>query len=219
MIQRRKPHSPTIGRRLWCGLPHITRSRHPYRDVTVDGADVEEDLQHAAELMRSLGVRFRAVPGNHDVGDADTRVSQSPTSGWRAGGTISAWDPRGCRGCSLVRLDAMLLGSRNCEEAAQAAWLDAVMADAADGNCPASPPAFVVSRQSRRTGHRILVGETGAARLTIQLMRRHSVTWLRAVICIGRMKLSAAAPVTGAGFSFWVGPSAVDAAEKRLGPF
>ncbi|MBV9200606.1 MAG: metallophosphoesterase, partial [Alphaproteobacteria bacterium] len=34
-------------------------------DVTVDGADIEEDLRHAAALMRSLGVRFRAVPGNH----------------------------------------------------------------------------------------------------------------------------------------------------------
>ena len=39
-------------------------------DVTVDGADVEADLRYAAELMRGLGVRFRAVPGNHDVGDA-----------------------------------------------------------------------------------------------------------------------------------------------------
>jgi 3',5'-cyclic AMP phosphodiesterase CpdA len=39
-------------------------------DVTVDGADVEEDLRYAAELMQGLGVRYRTVPGNHDVGDA-----------------------------------------------------------------------------------------------------------------------------------------------------
>jgi 3',5'-cyclic AMP phosphodiesterase CpdA len=39
-------------------------------DVTVDGADVEEDMRYCAKLMCGLGVRFRAVPGNHDVGDA-----------------------------------------------------------------------------------------------------------------------------------------------------
>jgi 3',5'-cyclic AMP phosphodiesterase CpdA len=41
--------------------------------VTVDGAGVEEDMRYSAELMRGLGVRFRAVPGNHDVGDAGDR--------------------------------------------------------------------------------------------------------------------------------------------------
>ena len=39
-------------------------------DVTVDGADVDADLEYAAGLLRALGVRFRAVTGNHDVGDA-----------------------------------------------------------------------------------------------------------------------------------------------------
>src|SRR5205823_74381 len=42
-------------------------------DITVDGAEVEEDLRYAAGLMHGLGVRFRAVPGNHDVGDAGHR--------------------------------------------------------------------------------------------------------------------------------------------------
>ena len=32
-------------------------------DVTVDGADVTEDLRYTAELMRGLDVRFRAVTG------------------------------------------------------------------------------------------------------------------------------------------------------------
>ena len=39
-------------------------------DVTVDGADIEDDMAYAAGLMHDLGVRWRAVPGNHDVGDA-----------------------------------------------------------------------------------------------------------------------------------------------------
>ena len=36
-------------------------------DVTVDGADIPDDMQYAAGLMNRLGVPFRAVPGNHDV--------------------------------------------------------------------------------------------------------------------------------------------------------
>jgi 3',5'-cyclic AMP phosphodiesterase CpdA len=59
-------------------------------DVTVDGAEVEADLRYAAELMRGLGVRFRAVPGNHDVGDAGHRFSRSMTRGCGGGGLISA---------------------------------------------------------------------------------------------------------------------------------
>jgi predicted phosphodiesterase len=39
-------------------------------DVTVDGAGNEADLAYAARLLDELGVRWRAVPGNHDVGDA-----------------------------------------------------------------------------------------------------------------------------------------------------
>ena len=39
-------------------------------DVTVDGAGAEDDLAYSAGLLRGLGVSWRAVPGNHDVGDA-----------------------------------------------------------------------------------------------------------------------------------------------------
>jgi 3',5'-cyclic AMP phosphodiesterase CpdA len=61
-------------------------------DVTIDGADVEDDLRYAAELMRSLGVRFRAVPGNITTSATpDTPGSRSRTRVWLAGGPISAW--------------------------------------------------------------------------------------------------------------------------------
>ena len=103
-------------------------------DVTVDGADVEDDLRYAAELMRSLGVRFRAVPGNHDVGDAGhprQPVTDERLARWRTYFGPDRWieDIEGVR---LIGLDAMLLGSGNREEAAQAAWLDAVMEGAGD---------------------------------------------------------------------------------------
>ena len=56
-------------------------------DVTVDGADLEEDLRSTAELMRRLGVRFRAVPGNHDVGDPrhdHQPVNETRLQRWRS---------------------------------------------------------------------------------------------------------------------------------------
>ena len=67
-------------------------------DVTVDGADVEEDLRHCAELLRSLPAPVLAVPGNHDVGEPGTRTSPSTTSAWSAGGATSA--PTGGRATS-----------------------------------------------------------------------------------------------------------------------
>src|SRR6516165_11295552 len=58
----------------WAPLARWIVEQHPdliihTGDVTVDGADIKEDFRYAAELMHGLGVRFRAVPGNHDVGD------------------------------------------------------------------------------------------------------------------------------------------------------
>ena len=101
-------------------------------DVTVDGAEVEDDLRHAAELMRQLGVPFRAVPGNHDVGDAGHErqpVNDERLARWRAWFGADRWtlDVEGFR---LIGLDAMLLGSGHPEEAAQAAWLESAMQQA-----------------------------------------------------------------------------------------
>src|SRR6266481_1849940 len=101
-------------------------------DLTVDGAYVDDDLRYGAELMRGLGIRCRAVPGNHDVGDVGHQrqpVNDERLLHWRAYFGPDRWfedigDHR------LIGLDAMLLGTGEPEEAAQAAWLAAVMAGA-----------------------------------------------------------------------------------------
>lgn len=100
-------------------------------DVTVDGADVEEDLRHCAALMRGLGLKFRAVPGNHDVGDAPgsrQSVTMERLARWRAHFGADRWfeDFAGWR---LVGIDAMIFGG-GPEEADQFAWLEEVMAGA-----------------------------------------------------------------------------------------
>src|SRR3712207_9202687 len=39
-------------------------------DVTVDGADDEEDMRYCAGLLSRLHAPVLAIPGNHDVGEA-----------------------------------------------------------------------------------------------------------------------------------------------------
>jgi 3',5'-cyclic AMP phosphodiesterase CpdA len=147
-------------------------------DVTVDGADVEDDLRYAAELMRSLGVRFRAVPGNHDVGDAGhprQPVTDERLARWRAYFGPDWWveDVEGFR---LVGLDAMLLGGGNREEAAQATWLDAVMQSVGDRQIAwfLHRPLFLDNPEEEVNGY-WSVKPQPRARL-IELARRHSVT-------------------------------------------
>jgi len=54
-------------------------------DVTVDGADVEEDMRYCASLLPQLGARVLCIPGNHDVGEAGSPVQ--PVKGER----IARW--------------------------------------------------------------------------------------------------------------------------------
>jgi 3',5'-cyclic AMP phosphodiesterase CpdA len=146
-------------------------------DVTVDGADVEADMQYAADLMRGLGVRFRAVPGNHDVGDAGHThqpVNDERLLRWRTHFGPDRWieDVEDCR---LIGLNAMLLGSAERAEALQADWLDAVMNDAEDRHIAwfLHRPLFLDSPEEGDTGYWSVKPEPRTRLL--QLLRRHSV--------------------------------------------
>ena len=72
----------------WPPLAAWIASQHPdlvihTGDVSFDGAGGEADLSFCANLMTELGIRTRAVPGNHDVGDA--RDANQPVNGERLG--------------------------------------------------------------------------------------------------------------------------------------
>jgi 3',5'-cyclic AMP phosphodiesterase CpdA len=192
-------------------------------DVTVDGADVEEDLRHAAELMRGLGVRFRAVPGNHDVGDAGhprQPVTDERLARWQTYFGPDRWveDAEGFR---LVGLDAMLLGSGHREEAAQAGWLDAVMADAGGRQIAwfLHRPLFLDSPDEADTGYWSVKPQPRA--LLIELVRRHPVT----LIASGHLHKAYQTVHDGTRYvwapasSFLVGPEIQPPmpGEKRLG--
>ena len=146
-------------------------------DVTVDGANVEADLGHSAGLMHGLGVRFRAVPGNHDVGDAGHRfqpVNDERLRRWRTHLGPDRWveDVDDYR---LIGFDALLLGSGECEEAVQADWLEAVMNDARQRHIAwfLHRPLFLDNPDENDTGY-WSVKPQPRSRL-IELVRRHSV--------------------------------------------
>ena len=59
-------------------------------DMTFDGAGLEADLSFSAHLMDEPGIRWRVVPGNHDVGDARDACKPVTPSGLALGSVISA---------------------------------------------------------------------------------------------------------------------------------
>lgn len=192
-------------------------------DVTVDGAEAEDDLRYAAELMRGLGVPFRAVPGNHDVGDAEhprQPVDDDRLARWRAHFGPDRWveDAAGFR---LIGLDAMLFGSGHAEEAAQMAWLAAVMEEARDRPMAwfLHRPLFLHSLDEGDTGYWSVKPQTRAPFL--ELVRRHSV----ALLASGHLHKAHQAVCDGVRYvwcpssAFLVGPVMQPPmpGEKRLG--
>ena len=166
----------------WAPLASWIAEQHPHLvihtgDVTVDGADVEEDLRFTAELMRGLGVRFRAVPGNHDVGDPGHNhqpVNEARLQRWRSHFGQDRWieDVEDCR---LIGFDALLLGSGERDEVLQAHWLEAVMNGAGDRRIAwfLHRPLFLDRPDEGDTGYWSVKPQPRAGLL--DLARRHSV--------------------------------------------
>lgn len=121
----------------WPPIADFVRAQRPdfvihTGDVTVDGADVEDDFVHCASLLAGLGVPVHAVPGNHDVGEpghAFQPIDAARVARWRRHMGPNWWsvDVDGWR---LIGIDALLFGSGLAEERRQLDWLDATMRDA-----------------------------------------------------------------------------------------
>lgn len=100
-------------------------------DVTVDGADREDDMRFCGELMRAIGTPVLAVPGNHDIGDAldpHQPVDETRIARWRRHLGPDRW-VYDCAGWRLIGLNALLFGSRTAEEASQLNWLETAISE------------------------------------------------------------------------------------------
>ncbi|MBZ6078712.1 metallophosphoesterase family protein [Microvirga puerhi] len=95
-------------------------------DLTVDGADMEEDLIHGREMLRDLRYPTLCVPGNHDIGDMPgTRqpVDDERLSRWRRIIGPDRW-VHDLGEWRLVGLNSLIVGSGNSEEHEQLVWLE-----------------------------------------------------------------------------------------------
>ena len=174
-------------------------------DVTVDGADQEEDMVYCAGLLRSLNVPVLCVPGNHDVGDpghAQQAVDDARIARWRRHFGNDWWS-HDVEGWRLIGIDAMLIGSGLAHEAEQLAWLQATM-DAAEGRALAwfmHRPLFVDEPDEADTGYWSVKPQFRAPLLA--LIRAHGV----ALVARGHLHKSHDRVVDGCRY-VWGGSSA-----------
>jgi 3',5'-cyclic AMP phosphodiesterase CpdA len=125
-LSRTKPHFAEN----WPTLLGWVRGRRPELvihtgDVTVDGADEEDDMIHCAAALRELGAPVLCVPGNHDVGEARHAfqpVNAERIARWRRHFGPDHWF-RDIGGWRLLGLDSLLFGSGEPEEERQFEWL------------------------------------------------------------------------------------------------
>jgi len=192
-------------------------------DLTIDGAGSDTDLKYCAGLLRELGVRFRAVPGNHDVGDAGHRhqpVNAERIARWERHFGPEHWceDIEGWR---LIGLDALLFGSNSPEERAQLRWLEQIM-DEAEGRRLAwflHRPLFLESPDEGDTGYWSV--KPAPRRALLALVRRYRV----ALVASGHLHKAhdfardGTRYVWGPSSGFLGGPTIIPPmpGEKRLG--
>ncbi|AYG60630.1 metallophosphoesterase family protein [Rhizobium jaguaris] len=98
-------------------------------DLSVDGADKDEDIAFSMDLMRQISVPMLIVPGNHDVGHLPGSlqpVNAERLQRWRrlVGPDYWAEDLENWR---LIGLDSLLMGFEDAEEQKQFDWLQEML--------------------------------------------------------------------------------------------
>lgn len=192
-------------------------------DLTVDGADSEDDMKDGARLMRMLDKPFRAVPGNHDVGEAGNPhqpVDAVRVDRWRRHFGDDRWS-EDVGDWRLIGFNSMLCGAGGRDEARQLEWLEAAMAGAAGRSLAwfTHRPLFIDSPDEGDTGY-WSVKPAPRARL-LDLVSRHRV----ALVATGHLHKWRDARVGGcryvwcASSGFLVGPDNQPdmPGDKRLG--
>jgi 3',5'-cyclic AMP phosphodiesterase CpdA len=97
-------------------------------DLSFNGPVLEADLAYAAAQVAGLGLDWRAIPGNHDIGEApafsrlDQPVTPERIAAWRRL-VGPQWWSHDVGEWRLIGLDTSLMASDLPEEAEQAAFL------------------------------------------------------------------------------------------------
>ncbi|MFS8115453.1 metallophosphoesterase [Rhizobium jaguaris] len=126
-------------------------------DLSVDGADKDEDIAFSMDLMRQISVPMLIVPGNHDVGHLPGSlqpVNPERLQRWRrlVGPDYWAEDLENWR---LIGLDSLLMGFEDAEEQKQFDWLQEMLESRGDRRVAlfAHKPLFVDEPNEGDTGY------------------------------------------------------------------
>lgn len=126
-------------------------------DLSVDGADKDEDLTFSMDLMRQVSVPMLIVPGNHDVGHLPGSyqpVNPERLARWRrlVGPDYWAKDVDNWR---LIGLNSLLMGFEDAEEQRQFDWLQETLESRGNRRVAlfAHKPLFVDAPNEGDTGY------------------------------------------------------------------
>ncbi|OLP54812.1 metallophosphoesterase [Rhizobium rhizosphaerae] len=150
-------------------------------DLTIDGADQEEDIAFSLALMRQASAPMLILPGNHDVGHlpgSPQPVDRRRLDRWNGlvGADRFVHDIDGWR---LIGFNSLLLGMGDAAEEEQLDWLATAMAGAGTGGQArrialfTHKPLFVDAPDEGDTGY-WSIRPAPRARL-LALMERHDV--------------------------------------------
>lgn len=151
-------------------------------DLSLDGPNDPTDFDHARARLDELPAPWRAVPGNHDIGDnpwpgspSDDGVDADGLQRWRSAIGADWWSAQ-LDGWTLVGLNAELFDSRLDAEVEQWAWLEDTLAAippstpllllthkpvaAAESELSASPPDRFLPLTARRRLGDLLTGRS-----------------------------------------------------------
>lgn len=96
-------------------------------DVSLNGADELADLEAARDLHDKTGLVWRAIPGNHDIGDNQETATKQPTNAERRARWLDVfghdWWVQDVPGWRLLGINSLLLGSDLPEAAEQDAFI------------------------------------------------------------------------------------------------
>jgi alkaline phosphatase D len=96
-------------------------------DLSLDGADREEDLTLAVETLRGFPAPLLAIPGNHDVGSHARTMPAQPVDAARLARfrRIAGpdWWMRDVPGWRIIGLDTEIMGTGLADEAVQANFI------------------------------------------------------------------------------------------------
>jgi 3',5'-cyclic AMP phosphodiesterase CpdA len=107
-------------------------------DLAFNGPDNADDLAYARACHEKLGAPWRAIAGNHDVGEAPVAsrlqqpVNDARLQAWRDNFGTSWWTEdlqRGAARLRLIGLDSALMGSGHEDESRQIEFLEKTLAE------------------------------------------------------------------------------------------